>query len=161
MYDITDIVKDIDTGGGGAQGMVSDITQNFSNTPSLLKDTDYDTSREKTDFQRRTSFLNMPNMMEGIGMPPPGTGPPKINIPGSNMFKEFSNAHNVNKNFGPLGYLGQAMFNNNMPNMNLNLGGNLPRLNWSPNKNMDFAIGPDIKTGSGYGGVNVSGNFRF
>ena len=47
------------------------------------------------------------------------------------------------------------------PNLNMNLTGSLPSLNWSPANNLNLSVRPDIKTDSGYAGINISGEYNF
>ena len=142
-------------------------------TPSLLKDTEADFSykastggyKAPTSGARKSFFESMDNplVMKGpkMGSKTPGMFKGLGDFANNPMIKEAGNAYNVGKNFGIGGYVGQAIFNSIDPRLNLDLGGKLPSLNWSPNSNTNLSVGPDIKTDSGYGGIKVSGSYDF
>ena len=142
-------------------------------TNELLKDTEADYSYEAPQSGARKSFFESmdnpltiqgPKIGKSLNTKFKGLGivQDKLNTIANNPYlKEANKFHNINKNYGIGGYIGQALFNQISPNLNMNLTGSLPSLNWSPADNLNLSVRPDIKTDSGYAGINISGKYTF
>ena len=141
-------------------------------TPSLLKNTGYDNSPNlNLSFADSSSLLG--STSEAFGTTPvnpekresftPGItkNKPIMDFLKSPVMNDLIDAYKTNKNFGPLGYLSQAIINEKVPNTSIDLTGSMPKLNWSPTDNLSLNFRPDLKTDSGFSGLNVSGSYKF
>ena len=111
-------------------------------------------------FDEQTAYNSNQNFMP---MNPPGQTPnPIIDYLYSPMMKGLVEKAGIGHRYGGEGLLGQAIFNKVAPdNMDLNLGGELPKITYSPNDSSIYSAGPSHREGDSYSGIQLSGKWEF